>query len=156
MTRPRSIAIIAMCTDRDPITGRVHGDRIARVVTSCFTVNVSAKLRPRTRRITVYPYVTRVGCGAIIVVSTDRDPITGRVHGDRPAKIVSCCFAIDVCAELGPRTRRVFVDAHVTCVRSIAIVLICADRDPVTTRIHGNTSAKVVTSCFAIDVTTEL
>ena len=156
VTRASSIAIICMCADRDPITARIHGDRIARAIKHSFAVNITTELRPGTGGVFVNAHVTRVSSSAVIARCTDRDPVAVRVHGDRMARIVIRCFAINVCAELRPRTGCVFVNAHVTRARCSTIIKRSSDRDPITARIHGDRIARLVICCFPIDVRTKL
>ena len=132
VTRVGCSAIITICSDRDPVTGRVHRDRTSREVTCCFAINVTTKLRPRTGGVLIDAHVTRVGCGAIIANSSDRDPVTGRVHRDGLARASFAASPSMSASKLRPRTGGVFVDAYVTRVGCSAVILICSDRDPVT------------------------
>ena len=149
-------AIIVISADRDPVTTRIHGDGNAKIVTGCFPIDVTTELGPRTGCVLIDAHVTCVSSSAIIVISSDRDPITTRIHGDGNARIVTGCFAIDVTTELGPRTGCVLVDAHVTCVSSSTIVYISTDRDPITTRVHGYGKTRSIIRCFPIDVCAKL
>ena len=156
MTRVRSVAIVNISTDRDPVTTRVHRNRTPRVVTRCFPINVTTELRPRAGGVFVDAHVTCARSVAIISISTDRDPVTGRVHRDRIAREVTCCLAINVCAKLRPRTGGVFVNAHVTRVESSTVIIFSSDRDPVTGRVHGDGIARLVICCLPINVCAEL
>ena len=73
---------------------------MARFVTSCFPIDVTTKLTPRTGCVLVDAHVARERCSAIIVRSSDRDPVTTRIHRYRKARFVISCFPIDVRAEL--------------------------------------------------------
>ena len=154
MTRFRCTTVIFKSSDRDPISSSIHGDCITRSVIRCFAINVCPYLCPRTGCVFIDAHVTRVGSSAVIDISTDRDPITGSIHGDRPARLVICCFAINVTTELRPRTGGVFVDAHMTCIRCGAVIFKSSDRDPISGSVEGNGSARVVIRCFPINVTT--
>ena len=157
VTRVRGGAIVIICSDRDPVTARVHRNRMARGVICCLAINIILNLTPRSRGVFVNAHVTRV---QFQMPSFPIAPIATRsplefIETEKP-ELSARCFPIDVSAELGPGTGGIFVDAHVTRVRCGAIIVICSDRDPITGRVHGNRIARSVICCLAIDVSAKL
>ena len=120
VARVLSTVIVIICTDRDSVTSRVHRYRPAREILPPFAINVSAELGPSRAVVGVDAHVTTAIISvAIVLMSTDRNPVTGCVQRDMPARVVPNCFPIDVCAELGPGTGGVLVNAHVTRVGTV-------------------------------------
>ena len=82
--------------------------------------------------------------------------ISSSIHRNRISTKVTSCFAINVISYLCPGSSIPVVYSYMTSICSISIIFICSNSYFISSSIHRNRMSTIVTSCFAINVSSYL
>jgi hypothetical protein len=106
MTIKTYVAIVVHGTNSNSRSVARKGNKKARLITSCFPINVIAQLVPRLILPFEDSYMTRTISVAIVVYGPNRNNYSIIRKGNGMARLITSCFSINVIAQLVPRRKK--------------------------------------------------